>query len=196
MKNLQLNGTLRAEFGKKSAKSIRKNGNVPCVLYGGEEVVHFNLDENDIRPLIITPDIHTVELSIEGKKYMAILKEAQFHPVKDTTLHIDFMQIFDNKPIQMDVPVRLTGLSEGVKAGGKLSQELRKLKVKGLYMNIPDVLEIDVTDLDLGKTMQVGSLSFDKLEIMSAKQAIVCAVKLTRVARGLAAAAAKDATKK
>jgi large subunit ribosomal protein L25 len=127
---------------------------------------------------------------------MAILKDAQFHPVKDTTLHVDFMEIFENKPIVMEVPVKLNGLSAGVKDGGKMSQELRKLKVKGFYNNIPDVLNIDVTNLGLGKTMQVGTLSFENLEIVTPKQAIVCAVKLTRVARGLAAAAAKADAKK
>lgn len=138
MKNLQLNGTLRPDFGKKAAKAIRKEGNVPCVLYGGEEVIHFQLLDNDLRGLIYTPDIFTIELNLEGKKYMSILKESQFHPVKDTILHLDFLQIFEEKPILMEVPVRLSGLAEGVKDGGKLSQELRKLKVKGLYKNIPD----------------------------------------------------------
>lgn len=196
MKNLELTGTLRPEFGKKAAKAIRKEGDVPCVLYGGEEVIHFQLLENDLRGLIYTPDIFTVELNLGGKKYMSILKDSQFHPVKDTILHLDFLEIFEAKPIIMEVPVRLNGLAEGVKAGGKLSQELRKLKVKGLYKNIPEVLNIDVTTLDLGKTMQVGLLSFENLEIITPKQAIVCAVKLTRVARGLAAAAAKEGGKK
>lgn len=196
MKNLQLNGTLRPEFGKKATKIIRKEGNVPCVLYGGEEVIHFQLLDNDLRGLIYTPEIFTIELNIEGKKYMSILKDSQFHPVKDTVLHLDFLQIFESKPILMEVPVRLSGLAQGVKDGGKLSQELRKLKVKGLYTNIPEFLSIDVTNLGLGKTMQVGSLSFDNIEIITAKQAIVCAVKLTRVARGLAAAAAKEGGKK
>ena len=196
MKNLQLNGTLRPEFGKKATKVIRKEGNVPCVLYGGEEVIHFQLLDNDLRGLIYTPEIFTIELNIEGKKYMSILKDSQFHPVKDTVLHLDFLQIFESKPILMEVPVRLNGLAQGVKDGGKLSQELRKLKVKGLYPNIPEFLSIDVTNLGLGKTMQVGSLNFDNIEIITAKQAIVCAVKLTRVARGLAAAAAKEGGKK
>lgn len=190
MKNLKLSGTLRSSFGKKSAKAIRKNGEVPCILYGGKEVVHFNLKENDTTALLFTPDIFAVELDIEGKKFMAILKEAQFHPVKDTPLHLDFLEVFEDKPIQMEVPVKLKGLAEGVKEGGKLTQELRKLKVKGLYMNIPEVLVIDVTNITLGKTLQVGALKFDNLELITPKQAIVCSVKLTRVARGLAAAAA------
>lgn len=196
MKTLQLAGSLRTDFGKKSAKSFRKEGQVPCVIYGGEKVIHFNLDEIELRNLIITPNIYAVELNIDGEKHMAILKDAQFHPVKDNTLHVDFMEIYENKPIVMEVPVKLNGLSAGVKDGGKMSQELRKLKVKGFYNNIPDVLNIDVTNLGLGKTMQVGTLSFENLEIVTPKQAIVCAVKLTRVARGLAAAAAKADAKK
>jgi len=196
MKNLQFNGTSRDTFGKKTAKAIRKEGEVPCVLYGGEKVVHFKLVENDLRNLLFTPDIFTVELNIDGKKYMSILKDSQFHPVKDTPLHLDFLEIFENKPIMMEVPVKLSGLAEGVKDGGKLSQELRKLKVKGLYKNIPEILDVSVTNLGLGKTLQVGALNFANLELVSPKQAVVCAVKLTRVARGLAAAAAKDVPKK
>lgn len=192
MKNLQLNGTLRSVFGKKATKLIRKDGDVPCVLYGGKEVVHFQVKDNDIHGLIYTPEIFTVELNIEEKKYMSILQESQFHPVSDKVLHLDFIEIFDNKPILMDVPVRLKGLSQGVKDGGKISQELRKIKVKGLYKNIPEVLNIDVTALELGKTLQVGQLNFDNLELMTGKPVVVCAVKLTRVARGLAAAAAQE----
>ena len=192
MKNLQLNGTLRSEFGKKASKSIRKNGDVPCVLYGGSEVIHFQVKDNDVNALIYTPDIFTIELDIEGKKYIAILQESQFHPVSDKVLHLDFIEISDTKPILMDVPVRLNGLSQGVKDGGKISQDLRKIKVKGLYKDIPEVLNIDVTNLGLGKTLQVGQLHFDNLEMVTSKQVVVCGVKLTRVARGLAAAAAQS----
>jgi large subunit ribosomal protein L25 len=191
MKTFQLTGTPRPEFGKKAAKAVRKEGNVPCVLYGGSEVLHFSASDNDLRGLIVTPEIFLVELSLEGKVYKSILKDAQFHPVKDNALHLDFYEVSETNPILMDVPVRLNGLAEGVKAGGKLSQELRKLKVKAVYTDIPEVLNIDVTNLGLGKTLQVGALSFDKLEIITNKQNVVCAVKLTRVARGLAAAAAK-----
>jgi len=192
MKTYQLAGTPRPEFGKKAAKIVRKEGNVPCVLYGGSEVVHFSVLDNDLRGLIFTPEIFLVELTLGDKKYKSILKDAQFHPVKDTTLHLDFYEVSETKPILMNVPVRLNGLAEGVKNGGKLSQELRKLKVKAVYTDIPESLNIDVTNLGLGKTMQVGALSFDKLEIITNKQSVVCAVKLTRVARGLAAAAAKE----
>ena len=154
-------------------------------------MVHFSVLDNDLRGLIFTPEIFLVELTLGAKKYKSILKEAQFHPVKDTTLHLDFYEVSETKPILMNVPVRLIGLADGVKEGGKLSQELRKLKIKAVYKDIPEALNIDVTTLGLGKTLQVGALSFDKLEIVANKQSVVCAVKLTRVARGLAAAAAK-----
>jgi large subunit ribosomal protein L25 len=183
MKNLQLSGTPRTEFGKKKAKQIRKSGEIPCVLYGGKEVVHFNLKESSVRPLLYTPSIYTVQLTIGDKTYMSILKDAQFHPVDDKPLHLDFLEIFEDKPIEMEVPIKLTGLSEGVKAGGKLSQSMRKLKVKALYQHIPEVLDIDITHLDLGKSLSVGSLAFDKLEIVTPKQSIVCSVKMTRVSR-------------
>jgi len=192
MKTYQLSGTPRPEFGKKAAKIVRKKGNVPCVLYGGSEVVHFSVLDNDLRGLIFTPEIFLVELTLGDKKYKSILKEAQFHPVKDTTLHLDFYEVSETKPILMNVPVRLNGLADGVKEGGKLSQELRKLKIKAVYTDIPEALNIDVTNLGLGKTLQVGALSFEKLEIVTNKQSVVCAVKLTRVAKGLAAAAAKE----
>jgi len=195
MKTFELTGTSRPEFGKKATKIIRKEGKVPCVLYGGEQVVTFSVEESAVRGLIYTPEIFLIELTLDGKKYKSILKELQFHPVKDNVLHIDFYEVNEEHPILIEVPVRLNGLAEGVKAGGKLSQELRKLKVKALYKNVPEVLNVYVTNLGLGKTMQVGTLSFENLEIVTSKQAIVCAVKLTRVARGLAAAAAKDAKK-
>lgn len=196
MKNLQLNGIARNEFGKKTAKLIRKDGDVPCVLYGGEKVVHFSISVNDVRSLLYTPDIYTVELNIDGVKYMSILKDSQFHPVSDAPLHLDFLQIFEDKAIIMEVPVKLNGLAEGVKDGGKLSQEMRKIKVKGFYKEIPETLDINITKLGLGKTLQVGTLQFPNLEMISPKSNVVCAVKLTRVARGIAAAAAKEAVKK
>lgn len=195
MKTFELTGTPRAEFGKKVAKLIRKESKVPCILYGGGQNIHFSVAENDLRGLIYTPEIFLINLTLDGKVFKCILKDMQFHPVKDNVLHIDFYEVSEDKAILIEVPVRLNGLAEGVKAGGKLSQELRKLKVKALYNDVPEFLNVDVTNLGLGKTMQVGTLNFPKLEMVTSKQAIVCAVKLTRVARGLAAAAAKEGKK-
>jgi len=191
MKSIEINGTLRSEFGKKGSRAIRKTDSVPCVLYGQGENIHFTVTNDALRNLVYTPEIYVVDLNIDGKKVNAILKDIQFHPVKDNILHVDFYQIDETKPIAMEVPVSLEGLAEGVKAGGKLTLQLRKLKVKALFNIIPEKLVINVSGLGLGKTIQVGDLSFEGLELLTAKEAVVCAVKLTRVARGLAAAASK-----
>ncbi len=191
MKTFELKGVARPELGKKATKSVRLNESIPCVIYGGEEIVHFQVEVADVRKLIYSPEIFVVALDIEGKKANAILKEIQFHPVKDTILHIDFLEIFEEKPIIMEVPIRLVGLAEGVKQGGKLSQEMRKLKVKALYKNIPEKLEINVEKLGLGKTIQVGALAFDNLTILNNVINVVAAVKLTRAARGAMAKSGK-----
>ena len=195
MKSIEVKGTARtiAERSSEQAralKEIRKDGGVPCVLYGGEEVVHFTVPAEGLRNLVYTPHIYVVELTIDGKKVNAIMKDIQFHPVKDTIIHVDFFQINETTPIVMEVPVQLEGLAEGVKAGGKLVLQSRKLKVKALYTIIPEKLTVNVAHLGLGKTVQVGELSFEGLELLNSKDAVVCAVKLTRAARGAAAAAA------
>ncbi|MDD2415330.1 MAG: 50S ribosomal protein L25/general stress protein Ctc [Parabacteroides sp.] len=187
MKTFQLEGTPRTEIGKKAAKAIRKEDMIPAVIYGGESTIHFNVTKDAVRKLIYTPEIFVIDLTIGDKKTKAVIKDMQFHPVTDAVLHIDFLEVFDNKPIVMEVPVALEGFAEGVKAGGKLSLEMRKLKVKALYNLIPEKLTINIDSLGLGKTLQVAALSFEGLEIMNAKNAVVCAVKLTRAARGAAA---------
>ena len=154
--------------------------------YGEDKALHFQIKEEDLRGLLYTPNVYLVNLSLKGKTYKAILKEVQFHPVKDTPLHLDFLEVFDDKPIVVELPVKLNGLAAGVRSGGKLSLDMRKLRVKGLYKDVPECLNIDVTSLELGKTIQVGGLHFDNLEMMNAKNAVVCAVKLTRAARGAA----------
>jgi len=191
MKTFELKGLARPEVGKKASKSIRSTESIPCVMYGGKEITHFQVAQSDVRKLIYTPEIFLVALNIEGAKKTAILKDIQFHPVKDTILHIDFLEVSADKPIVMEVPIKLLGLAEGVKLGGKLSQEMRKLKVKALYKNIPENLEINVENLTLGKTIQVGSLSFDKLTILDNAVNVVAAVKLTRAARGAMAKGGK-----
>ena len=158
-------------------------------MYGGEKVVHFTLTKESVRNLIYTPEIYAVELTIDGNKTMAVVKDIQFQPVSDAILHIDFLEVSENKPVVMEVPVVLEGHAEGVKAGGKLTLQMRKLKVKAIYTAIPEKLFINVDNLGLGKTMQVGSLHFEGLELMNAKNAVVCAVQLTRAARGAQAKA-------
>ena len=198
MKSIEIKGTVRTDVGKKATHELRKNNGVPCVLYGVQKdenglpvATHFSVPTEGLRNLVYTPHIYVVDLNIDGKIVNAILKDIQFHPVKDTILHVDFYQIDEAKPIVMEVPVQLEGLAEGVKAGGKLNLQMRKLKVKALYTAIPEKLFINVDHLGLGKTMQVGALHFEGLELMNAKNAVVCAVQLTRAARGAAATAGK-----
>ena len=215
MKTFQLNGTARTDLGKKAVKGLRKQGLIPAVLNGGElvelpyqgalkpceklvelpggkkgiSVTDFTVTKDAVRKLVYTPDIFAVELTIDGEKKMAVLKDLLFHPVTDAILHMDFLEVSDKKPVVMEVPVQLEGHSEGVRAGGKLSLSMRKLKVKAIYSNIPERLVINIDNLGLGKTLQVGELHFEGLELMNAKNAVVCAVNLTRAARGAQAAA-------
>lgn len=149
--------------------------------------------QEDVRNLIYTPDIFAIELDINGQTRMAVLKDIQFQPVKDTILHIDLLEVNDTKPVEVDVPVKLEGHAEGVKAGGKLQLAMKKIRVKAIYTDIPERLVINVDNLGLGKSLAIGDLHFDKLELMNAKNAVVCAVQLTRAARGAAAAAAAAA---
>ena len=198
MKSIEIKGSLRTETGKKATRDLRNNDSVPCVLYGVQKdengnpvATHFTVTTDGLRNLVYTPHIYVVDLNIDGKIVNAIMKDIQFHPVTDKILHVDFYQIDEAKPIVMEVPVQLEGLAEGVKAGGKLALQIRKLKVKALYNVIPERLIIDVTNLGLGKTIKVGELNYEGLELLNVKEAVVCAVKLTRAARGAQAAAGK-----
>ena len=191
MKTFELKGTVRTDLGKKATKAERVVDNIPAVLYGGKENVHFTTTVSDVRKLVYSPEVFVVNLDIDGKKTKAVMKALQFHPVTDKVLHIDFLQLTEDKPVIVELPVKLEGLAEGVKAGGKLALEMRKLKVKGLYTQIPENIVIDVTELGLGKSIQVAKVSVDKLEILNAKNAVVAQVKLTRAARGAAATAGK-----
>lgn len=191
MKTFELTGAARADFGKKAAKTIRAEKKVPCVLYGGEANVNFVVETSDVRKLIYTPEVYLVNLAIDGKTVKAIVKEMQFHPLTEDVLHMDFLEVLDNKPVAVEIPVQLTGLAEGVKAGGKLSLEMRKLRVKGLYNDIPERIVIDVTNVGLGKKIQVADVAVENLQVLNAKNAVVAQVKLTRAARGAQAAANK-----
>ena len=195
MKKFDLKGEIRDGFGKKAAKSFRSQGLIPCVVYGGhdEKNLNFVVKEGDIRNIIYTPEVFLINLELGGNKMQAILKEAQFHPVKDTVLHLDFLHVFDDVPVVIDLPVRLTGLAAGVKAGGKLSLDSRKLKVRALVANLPEELVVNVEKLKIGKSIQVGDLKFDGLELLNAKNAVVCRVQVTRATRSdMDAAAAEE----
>lgn len=198
MKSIDVKGTLRTETGKKSTRELRKTDSVPCVLYGvnkdenGNQVAtHFAVTNSELRNLVYTPNIYLVNLTIDGKACKAILKDIQFHPVKDTILHVDFYEVTEEKPIVMEVPVQLNGLAAGVRAGGKLQAQVRKLKVKALYAAIPEKLNVDVTALELGKSIKCAELSFEGLELVTPAEVVVCSVRMTRAARGAAAAAGK-----
>lgn len=198
MKTISISGSARTEVGKKATNALRKEGRVPCCIYGvqkdneGNPVTKaFSVTVEGLRKLVYTPDIHVVELTIDGTTTKAVLKDIQFHPVKDTILHVDFYEITEEKPIVMAVPVKLQGLADGVRAGGKLVQLQRYLKVKAIYTAIPEILTVDVTSLALGKSIKVCDLSFEGLELVTAKEALVCAVKTTRASQAAAAAAAK-----
>ena len=214
MKKYDLNAEPRVDCGKKATKALRKEGKIPAVVNGGVIVeLPFNgtlkpgeklveIDDKrglittdiavkieDVRKLIYTPDIFEVDLNLNGETKKVVMRDLQFQPVKDTVLHIDFQEVYPAKPIVMEVPVQIEGHAEGVKAGGKLTLSMRKLKVKAPYTDIPERLVVNVDNLGLGKSMAVGDLHFEGLELLNAKNAVVCAVQLTRAARGAAAKA-------
>ncbi len=187
MKTFDLSGELRSEFGKKAAKALRKQDLVLCNLYGKGENKTFTVSNGDIRKLIYTPDTMIVNLTIAGATCTAVVKELQFHPITDELLHVDFLQVSEDKPVTVAIPVQLTGHAEGVKAGGKLVLEMRKLKVTGLYTNFPDRMIVDVTNLGLGKRLQVSELSYENLTLANPANQVVAQVKATRASQQAAA---------
>lgn len=192
METFKLTGELRENTGKKAAKAFRNEGKVPCVLYSKGDNIHFVSSDKDFQNLIYTPNSYIVELDINGKQETAIVKDIQFHPVSDEILHVDFARVNTTEPIVIEVPVKTEGLAKGVKAGGKLHLSSRKLKVKGLMESLPDVLTVNVTKLGLGKSILVGDLSFENIELVNSPQAVVAQVKLTRAARAAEGAAGTD----
>ena len=181
MKTIEIKGSLRTELGKKSSRKIRKEGNVPCVVYGGDQNIHFYAHENSFRNLIYTPDAHLVKLDIEGKVHRAFMKDVQFHPVTDKIEHVDFIEVFDNKPIIINLPVKVIGESVGIKAGGKLRIKKRHLKVRGLAGDIPEYMPIDITDVKIHQTVKVGDISYDKIELIDSKISTILSVATSRV---------------
>ena len=181
MKTIEIKGSFRTELGKKSSKETRKAGGVPCVIYGKEKNIHFHTEEKSFKPLVYTPDAHLVKLNIEDKEYKAVLKDIQFHPVSDKILHADFVEIHDNKPVIINIPVRVSGLSVGVVAGGKLYLKKRTLKVKGLTQDLPEYLPVDITNLKIHDTIKVGDLSFPKIELIDLKKLLVLTIATSRI---------------
>jgi large subunit ribosomal protein L25 len=181
MKTIEIKAISRSNFGKKETKSLRAEDNVPCVMYGGKENLHFYAHENEFRSMIYTPDVHLISLQVDGKSYNAILKDLQFHPVTDKLLHIDFIQVSDDKPVLIDIPIKLSGVSPGVKAGGRLKINRRSLKVKGLTRDFPEHLDIDISSLEIGQSLKIGDLSYDNLLIMENKKSMIVSVATSRV---------------
>ncbi|MBO4657460.1 MAG: 50S ribosomal protein L25 [Bacteroidales bacterium] len=190
MKHYSIAGTVRTTGTKADIREVRNAGRVPCNFYGnGVENVAFSVDEKEFLALVSQPASFIIDLDIDGKKNTAVLREVQYHPVTDRPLHIDFVAVTDDKPITIDVPVRIFGNSEGVRQGGKLTVNVRKLRVSALMADLPDELPVDITTLKLGKRINAGDLHFDKVNIVTPKTAIVCAVKATRNAVAAAAEA-------
>ena len=197
MLEINLSGAKRTATGKKASKTMRKEGVVPCNLYGekkGEnglpEALAFSVPFSELRKAIYTPNVYVVNLNIDGEKHMAIIKEMQFEPVTDAVLHVDFLEITAENPIVVGIPVSLKGLAAGVRLGGRMSLSVRQLKVKAPYTQIPEKLEVDVTSLEIGKSIKVGNLSYEGLELVTPAEVVVCSVKMTRAAQAAAAAAA------
>ena len=193
MESIAIKASLRKETGKKSSKAVRAQENIPCVLYGGKENRNFFVAESDFRHLIFTPTVFIVNIDIDGSGYHAVIKDLQYHPVTDKLLHADFYEISDQKPITIEIPVKLTGSSIGVREGGKLMMDKRKVKVKGLYQDIPAEIEIDITALSVGKSIRAGEITTDgKYSIVMAKETPIVSVRTTRAAAAAAQEAAKQ----
>ena len=182
MKTLSLSGSSRENVGKRGASELRRQERVPAVLYGGEKQIHFSLSNNDAKKLIVTPDVYVVELEIEGKKTKAIVQEVQLHPVTDKPVHMDFFEISDVKPFKIKLPVRLEGFSRGVRNGGRLRQNFRKLQVFGLEKDMPEAIVIDITPIRIGQKRRVSDISIPGLTFLDPKNAVVVGVQTARAA--------------
>ena len=197
MKEINVTGQKRTDLGKKASKLLRKEGLVPCNLYGEQKdengkpvAMSFAVPMTELRKVVYTPHIYVINLLIDGESHTAVMKELQFHPVTDALLHVDFYEVNDQKPLTIGIPVKLVGLAQGVRDGGRMSLSIRKINVTAPYQQIPEHLDIDVTALKIGKSIKVGELSFEGLEIATPKEVIVCSIKMTRAAQQAAAAAA------
>jgi large subunit ribosomal protein L25 len=193
MKTFDLKASAREPLSKKQAADMRKADVVPCTIYGNGDNVLFSVEKAALKNLIYTPSAYLVNIDIAGRQEVGVMRELQFHPVSDEVLHVDFYRVDESKPIAMDIPVVLKGSAEGVKQGGKLQQAIRKIKVSALSKNLPDELDVDITELGLGKSIFVGDVSFPNVNILTPKSTVICAVKMTRAAIGAASAAAAAA---
>ncbi len=192
MKSITIKGSERESVGKVATKALRNAGAVPCVLYGGDQPVHFSAEEKAFKNLVYTPNAHTVVIELaNGKSFNAVLQDIQVHPVTDKILHIDFYQLFDNKEVTMEIPVRVVGTSPGVLLGGVLRLNQRKLKVKALPANLPDYIDADISGLEMGNKLYITKLASDKYKFLHPDNTVVCQVRISRAAMKAAQEAAK-----
>ena len=198
MKEINVTGQKRNDLGKKASKIARKEGLIACNIYGEQKdengapvAMSFVCPMSELRKVVYTPHIYVVNLNIDGEEHKAVMKELQFHPVTDALLHVDFYEVNEEKPITIGIPVKLNGLAQGVRDGGRINLSIRKINVTAPYKAIPEHLDIDVTNLQLGKSIKVGELSFEGLTLATPAEVVVCSVKATRASRSAAAAAAE-----
>jgi large subunit ribosomal protein L25 len=180
MKSIAISGSPRENVGKRDAKELRYEGKVPAVLYGGKNQIHFSVSASDLRSLVYTPDVSFVALEVAGVKAQAIIQDVHFHPLTDQPLHVDFLELDEKKPVVMQIPVKLTGTSPGVKIGGKLVQKLRKLRVKALPKDMPQYVEVSIEKLDVGKSVGVGELKFDNFKVTNNVEDTIVSVTMSR----------------
>lgn len=193
MKSVSLSGSPRANVGKVDAKAVRAKGHVPCVIYGAGEQIHFSADIRHFKNIIFTPETNMVNIELEGKTYKTILQEAQYHKISDNLIHADFLQVSENKPVTVQLPVKTVGTSEGVKAGGKLTLKLRKLKVRGLISKLPEYIELNIEKLAIGKSISAGDVKIDGITLLHPKNISIVSVDTTRAVVAEEPAAAKPA---
>ncbi len=200
MKEINVKALKRETTGKKATKQLRKEGLVPCNIYGESKdangkpaAMAFAISARDLRKVIYTPHVYVVNIDLEGESHTAVIKELQFHPTTDAVLHVDFYEVNETKPITIGIPVHLVGLAQGVRDGGRMNLSIRKINVTAPYKNIPEFLDVDVTDLRIGKSIKVGQLSYEGLEMATSKEVVVCSVKMTRAASKNAAAEEEEA---
>ena len=192
MKSIAISGSLRENVGKRDAKELRYAGKVPAVLYGGEKQYHFAVSAADLKPAIYTPDVHFIELDIDGSKHNAIIQEAQFHPLTDQVRHIDFLELNDGKEVALNIPIKLTGTSPGVKMGGKLVQKLRSLRVKALPNDLPQYIEVSLEPLEVGKSVRVEAIEVPNAKVLNNGDDTVVSVIMSRALRQAEQEAAKE----
>ena len=183
MKKVSLSGSKRENVGKKDAASLRRDGRVPAVVYGGGEQIHFHVKETELNKIVYTPDVFQIELDVEGTKTNVIIQEMQQHPVTSRVQHIDFLKLDDKKTVKVKLPVRVSGMSPGVMAGGKMQQVFRKLSVEGLPNALPEAINVDITPLNIGDAIRVSHIAIEGCKVLDAANAVVVSVKMARGAK-------------